>query len=59
MKMNKLRKILLFVLIAVVLSLRLAGCSNKSEHPSNEQPSKEHPSSEHPSSEHPSGEHPK
>ena len=54
MKMNKLRKIFLFVLIAVVLSLRLAGCSNKSE-----QPSKEHPSSEHPSSEHPSGEHPK
>ncbi len=61
--MNKLRKIFLLVLIAVVLSLRLAGCG-KSEQPSKEQPSQEqssqeHPSSEHPSSEHPSGEHPK
>ncbi len=61
--MDKLRKILLFLLIAVSVSLRLAGCA-KSEQPPKEQPtekqsSEEHPSSEHPAGEHPAGEHPK
>lgn len=67
--MNKIRKTFLIVLIALVVSIRLAGCGHKSEqpaqeHPSSEQstqekPSSEQPTQEHPSSEHPSGEHPK
>jgi hypothetical protein len=72
--MNKIRKAFLIVLIALVASIRLSGCSHKSEQPaqeqpsseqpteeqpSSEQPAQEHPSNEHPSSEHPTGEHPK
>ncbi|MFH1716793.1 MAG: hypothetical protein ABIF19_05540 [Planctomycetota bacterium] len=71
--MHTLKKILVLVLIAAVVSLGATGCSKKSEstpeeHPSQgasaeetpaeETPSEEHPAAEHPSGEHPSGEHP-
>jgi hypothetical protein len=51
--MNKLKKVFVFVLVAVVLSLGSTGCSEKSDHPSGDHPSGEHPSGEHPSGEHP------
>ena len=57
--MNKIKRILLLVVMASFLSVGLAGCGNKNNQSSNEQPSKEQPAQEHPSSEHPSGEHPK
>lgn len=62
--MNKVKKILVLVLIAAVVSLGMIGCNGKSEHPTGEHPSSEHPSKEapteeHPSSERPTGEHPK
>ena len=61
--MNIIRKLLIPVAIATVISLGLAGCDKKGKKPAVEQPaeskaSDEHPSNEHPSNEHPSNEHP-
>ena len=71
--MNIIKKLLIPVAIAAMISLGLAGCDKKGKKPaveqsteskaSDEQPTKEkasddHPSNEHPSDEHPSDEHP-
>ena len=71
--MNIIKKLLIPVAIAAMVSLGLAGCDKKGkkpaveqsaeskasdDHPSNDHPSNEHPSNEHPSDEHPSDEHP-
>jgi len=67
--MNIIKKLLIPVAIAAMISLSLAGCDKKGkksaveqsadskasdEHPSNEHPTKEKASDEHPSNEHPS-----
>ena len=46
--MNKIKKVFVLVLIAVVVSLGLMGCKDNSEQPSKETPSEEHPTGEHP-----------
>ena len=72
-KMNIIKKLLIPVAIAVMISLGLAGCDKKGkkpaveqsaesktsdEHPTKEKASDDHPSNEHPSDDHPSNEHP-
>ena len=55
--MNKIKKVFVLLLIAVVISFGLMGCKKKaSEHPEGEHPTSEQPA-EHPT-EHPT-EHPK
>ena len=71
--MNIIKKLLIPVAIAAMISLGLAGCDKKGkkpaveqsteskasdEHPTKEKASDDHPSNEHPSNEHPSAEHP-
>ena len=71
--MNIIKKLLIPVAIAAMISLGLAGCDKKGkkppveqsaeskasdEHPTKEKASNDHPSNEHPSNEHPSNEHP-
>ena len=66
--MNIIKKLLIPVAIAAMISLSLAGCDKKGKKPaveqsadskaSNEHPNKEKASNEHPSNEHPSNEHP-
>ena len=71
--MNIIKKLLISVAIAAMISLSLAGCDKKGkkpaveqsteskasdEHPTKEKASDDHPSNEHPSDEHPSDEHP-
>ena len=71
--MNIIKKLLIPVAIAAMISLSLAGCDKKGkkpaveqsaeskasdEHPTKEKASDDHPSNEHPSDEHPSNEHP-
>ena len=71
--MNIIKKLLIPVAIAAMISLSLAGCDKKGkkpaveqsaeskasdEHPTKEKASDDHPSNEHPSEEHPSEEHP-
>ena len=61
--MDKLKKILVVLLIAAIVSFGQLGCKQQSEHPSGEHPTSEHPTEEHPteetkSEEHPTGEHP-
>ena len=71
--MNIIKKLLIPVAIAAMISLCLAGCDKKGkkpaveqsteskasdEHPTKEKASDDHPSNEHPSEEHPSEEHP-
>ena len=66
--MNIIKKLLIPVAIAVMISLGLAGCDKKIKKPSVEQsaeskgsdehPTKEKASDDHPSNEHPSDEHP-
>ncbi len=66
--MKKIKKILILVAIAAVISLSLVGCNKKSqksaiepstkEQTSNKQPSDEHPSKGKASDEHPSDEAP-
>ena len=51
--MDKLKNILVLLLLAAIISFGQLGCKQQSEHTSGE-----HPTSEHPTSEHPSGEHP-
>ena len=67
-KMNIIKKLLIPVAIAAMVSLGLAGCDKKSKKPaveqsaeskgSDEHPTKEKASDDHPSNEHPSDEHP-
>ena len=67
-KMNIIKKLLIPVAIAAIVSLGLAGCDKKIKKPSVEQsaeskgsdehPTKEKASDDHPSNEHPSDEHP-
>ena len=71
--MNIIKKLLIPVAIAAMISLGLAGCDKKGkkpaveqsteskasdEHPTKEKASDDHPSNEHPSNEHPPNEHP-
>jgi len=66
--MNIIKKLLIPVAIAAMISLGLAGCDKKGKKPaveqsteskaSDEHPTKEKASDEHPSNEHPSNEHP-
>ena len=66
--MNIIKKLLISVAIAAMISLSLAGCDKKGKKPaveqsaeskaSNEHPTKEKASDDHPSNEHPSEEHP-
>ena len=71
--MNIIKKLLIPVAIAAMISLGLAGCDKKGkkpaveqsteskasdEHPTKEKASDDHPSNEHPSDDHPSNEHP-
>ena len=52
--MNILKKLLIPVAIAVMVSLGLAGCDKKGKKPAKEQSSESKASDEHPSNEHPS-----
>jgi len=71
--MNIIKKLLIPVAIAAMVSLGLAGCDKKgkkpaieqsakekapNEHPTDEHPTEEHPTDEHPTDEHPTDEHP-
>ena len=66
--MNIIKKLLIPVAIATMISLGLAGCDKKGKKPAVEQsaeskasddhPTKEKASDDHPSNEHPSEEHP-
>ena len=66
--MNIIKKLLIPVAIAAMISLGLAGCDKKGKKPAVEQsaeskasddhPTKEKASDDHPSNEHPSEEHP-
>ena len=66
--MNIIKKLLIPVAIASMVSLGLAGCDKKGKKPaveqsteskaSDEHPTKEKASDDHPSNEHPSNEHP-
>jgi predicted small lipoprotein YifL len=66
--MNIIKKLLIPVAIAAMISLSLAGCDKKGKKPaveqsaeskaSDEHPTKEKASDDHPSNEHPSEEHP-
>ena len=61
--MNIIKKLLIPVAIAVMVSLGLAGCDKKGKKSANEQSveskaSDEHPTKEKASDEHPSNEHP-
>ena len=61
--MNIIKKLLIPVTIAAMISLGLAGCDKKGKKPAVEQSteskaSDDHPSNEPPSDEHPSDEHP-
>ena len=55
--MLRLKKLIMLVLAAVILSMGAAGCKQKAEHPSKEAPSAEHPTDGNKPAEHP--EHPK
>ena len=62
-KMNIIKKLLIPVAIAAMVSLGLAGCDKKGKKPAIEQSAKEKASNEHPakekaSDEHPTDEHP-
>lgn len=57
--MGKLRKIFMMVLIAAIVSLGIAGCKGKDEHPNKEHPSQKAPAEEHPTDGNKPGEHPK
>ena len=71
--MDIIKKLLIPVAIAAMVSLGLAGCDKKgkkpaieqsakekasNEHPAKEKASNEHPTDEHPTDEHPTDEHP-
>ena len=54
-KMNIIKKLLIPVAIAAMVSLGLAGCDKKGKKPAIEQSAKEKASDEHPTDEDPSG----
>jgi hypothetical protein len=56
--MNIIKRFLIPVTVAAVLSMCLANCGKKSEKQAVEQSTKEKKSTEHPTSEHPTKEHP-
>jgi len=56
--MNIIKKLLIPVAIAAMISLGLAGCDKKGKKPAVEQSTESKASDEHPSNEHPSNEHP-
>ncbi|SVB59384.1 uncharacterized protein METZ01_LOCUS212238 [marine metagenome] len=56
--MNIIKRFLIPVTVAAVLSMCLANCGKKSEKQAVEQSTKEKKSTEHPTSEHPTSEHP-
>ncbi len=55
---NKITKLLVLMVVAVIITGGLVGCKEKSEHPVGDQPSKEVPAQEAPADEHPSADHP-
>ncbi len=55
---NNVKKVIVLLLVAAVVSLGLTGCKHKNEQPTEGTPASEHPASEHPSSEHPAKEAP-
>ena len=57
-KMNIIKKLLIPVAIAAMVSLGLAGCDKKGKKPAIEQSAKEKASNEHPTDEHPTDEDP-
>ena len=54
--MNIIKRFLILMVAAVVVSVSIASCSKKSEKQATEQSTKEKKSTEHPTSEHPSNE---
>ena len=56
--MNIIKKLLIPVAIAAMISLGLAGCDKKGKKPAVEQSAESKTSDDHPSNEHPSNEHP-
>jgi hypothetical protein len=56
--MNIIKRFLIPVTVAAVLSMCLANCGKKSEKQAVEQSTKEKKSTEHPTSEHPTKDHP-
>ena len=56
--MNIIKKLLIPVAIAAMVSLGLAGCDKKGKKPAIEQSAKEKASNEHPTDEHPTDEDP-
>ena len=56
--MNIIKKLLIPVAIAAMVSLGLAGCDKKGKKPAIEQSAKEKAPNEHPTDEHPTDEHP-
>ncbi|MDP6275840.1 MAG: hypothetical protein QGF69_02870 [Candidatus Marinimicrobia bacterium] len=56
--MNIIKRFLIPVTVAAVVSMSLADCGKKSEKQAVEQSTKEKKSTEHPTSEHPTSEHP-
>lgn len=50
---SKIKKLLVLMLVAGIVVGGLAGCKQKSDHPTGDHPSKEAPSDDHPSGEHP------
>ena len=57
-KMNIIKKLLIPVAIAAMVSLGLAGCDKKGKKPAIEQSAKEKASNEHPAKDNASNEHP-
>jgi hypothetical protein len=51
--MNKVKKLLVLLLVAAVVSLSLTGCKSETEPPAEEPPTEETSTGEHPSGEHP------
>jgi len=64
---NRVKKVIVLLLVAAVVSLGLTGCKHKneqptegtsSEHPAKKAPAEEKKAEEQPAGEHPSAEHP-
>jgi len=56
--MNKMKNILVLMLVAAIVSFGLLGCKEKSEHPTGDHPTGDQPTKETVPEEHPTGEHP-
>jgi len=57
--MNKLKKLMMVVLAAMILSFGATGCKKKGEHPHSEHPDQNAPAGEHPTDGNKPAEHPK